>query len=556
MITGTMHIFAVSGLHITTICFLLLKLLRVMGLTRKQSAGGAVLLLWFYTCAVGASASSVRAAIMSSMLIATWVVERPPSFVNSIAAAALLITILEPLQLFQASFQLSFIVTLAILLMLPWLKAVNEGLARFGVDDFLPDELISNWQKRRIRIVQSLAGAMLISGASWLSSLPLTLGYFHMAAPMSILMNLVVVPVSSAALATSMGSIAIGWFPWLPDGLNHLSIQLMRFCVWATDMGASLRWTYRYAPSPGPNFFLLYYPVFFGLLTLQPKRLSLKRFFALLPLPLLCLLLLIPAAKRTIVSILPIEGSPVIIDQPGTEDDLLIDCSRTRPAQTFLVRYAHSQGINTIPNVLLTHGDAKHVEGYPIVSDEFRPKRVFASPVPFRSKPYKDVLAGIPVSALSTNAFNGSAIRNYEILHPPATAKGGKADEHAVVLRCEVEGVKLLLLGDLDSKGQSELVRNHPDLQADILVASLSEAGDPLQPFLLKQARPKLLIVHSLAYPERARASEPLRERLSSAGIPVAWIEEEGGLQIVIEQGKASIQSASATLMQTGSSRN
>lgn len=110
MKSGTMHIFAISGLHIALIAGILVSLLRVARVPRAWCGVVVIPLLWFYTGATGWQSSAIRSTIMMTIIIGGWSLRRPSDLLNSLAAAALIILLWQPQQLFQASFQLSFFV--------------------------------------------------------------------------------------------------------------------------------------------------------------------------------------------------------------------------------------------------------------------------------------------------------------------------------------------------------------------------------------------------------------------------------------------------------------
>src|SRR5262249_9984449 len=117
-----MHIFAISGLHIALIAGILVSLLRVLQVPRAWCGAAVIPLIWFYTAATGWQSSAIRSTVMMSIVIAGWSLERPSDLINSLAAAALVILVWDPQQLFQAGFQLSFFVVLSIALFVPPLE--------------------------------------------------------------------------------------------------------------------------------------------------------------------------------------------------------------------------------------------------------------------------------------------------------------------------------------------------------------------------------------------------------------------------------------------------
>ena len=119
MRSGTMHIFAISGLHIALIAGILVAVLRAAQLPRGACGALIVPVIWFYTAATGWQSSAIRSTIMMTVIIAGWSLRRPSNLLNSLAASGFIILVWEPSQLFQASFQLSFFVVLSIALLLP-----------------------------------------------------------------------------------------------------------------------------------------------------------------------------------------------------------------------------------------------------------------------------------------------------------------------------------------------------------------------------------------------------------------------------------------------------
>jgi competence protein ComEC len=111
---GTFHILVISGMQIAFIAGLVLLIVRRM---TKQKALQFVLasgFLWAYTIAVGAEASVTRAALMFTMAAFAPVVARKPASLNTIGSAALALLVWKPSDLFDPSFQLTFLSVLAI----------------------------------------------------------------------------------------------------------------------------------------------------------------------------------------------------------------------------------------------------------------------------------------------------------------------------------------------------------------------------------------------------------------------------------------------------------
>src|SRR2546429_3636282 len=114
--TGTLHLFAVAGLHVGIVAALLWMLATVARLSRKWATGLIIPSLFFYAAVTGLHVSSVRAAVMSSILLGGFFFERKVFALNSLAAAAFIILCWDTNELFSTGFQLSFAVVGAIIL--------------------------------------------------------------------------------------------------------------------------------------------------------------------------------------------------------------------------------------------------------------------------------------------------------------------------------------------------------------------------------------------------------------------------------------------------------
>ena len=113
--TGTLHLFAVSGLNIAIVAALLWMLAMVARLSRKWATALIIPSLFFYAAVTGLQVSSVRAAVMASILFGGFFFERKVFVLNSLAAAAFFLFCWDTNELFSTGFQLSFVVVGAII---------------------------------------------------------------------------------------------------------------------------------------------------------------------------------------------------------------------------------------------------------------------------------------------------------------------------------------------------------------------------------------------------------------------------------------------------------
>ena len=117
-----MHLLAVSGLHVGVIAFIIFFLAGIFGLPRNFKFAITIFALIFYAVMVGGRPSVVRAAVMGTVFLGSYVFKRNADIYNSLGLAAAIILICNPDQLFDLGFILSFVSVFFIIYMAPLLN--------------------------------------------------------------------------------------------------------------------------------------------------------------------------------------------------------------------------------------------------------------------------------------------------------------------------------------------------------------------------------------------------------------------------------------------------
>ncbi len=231
--TGTLHIFAISGSHVAIIAGIFVFLLRVLVIPRWRWVLFLAPMLVVYTLATGAAASAVRACIMAILCFLGPAVGRRPDGASALAAAAMLIVAWDPTQLVDVGFVLSFVVVAGLVGLYPlFLEPLRAWIA--------PDPLMVVPETTLVRVGRAFAGALCsllaLSLAAWFASLPLTAYYFQRFTPITIIANLVVVPLAFLMVLSGCLSILIGSCSHLlAEIFNYASVALIRVFVMITE---------------------------------------------------------------------------------------------------------------------------------------------------------------------------------------------------------------------------------------------------------------------------------------------------------------------------------
>ncbi len=245
--TSTTHIIAISGFNIAIVGGAIGSLTRrYLGIYR--AAVVSILAIAVYTILVGADAAVVRAAIMGSLSLIAIIAGRQTFALASLAAAALLMTLWNPLLLWDVGFQLSFAATLGLVLLVrPWKEHVQAGL--------------SHWitEERATAVVRLLSEPLFVTLAAQLAVWPITLYHFRRFSLVSPLTNFLIIPAQPAVMmvggvATILGAFhpllgqPVAWVAWL---FLHYTIEVVeltaRVPLASVDLGgfsAGAMWLY------------------------------------------------------------------------------------------------------------------------------------------------------------------------------------------------------------------------------------------------------------------------------------------------------------------------
>jgi len=540
---GTMHLFAIDGLRIALVSGIIVTLLRVLRLSRAWCGLVAIPVIWFYTAATGWESSAVRASVMMTIVLGGWALKRPGDLQNSLAAAAFIILLLDPRQMLEASFQLSFFVMLVIALMLPPLNALcDSAIARWlGPDPLLPQGLVPWWRTKLVDWSRGFAHFCMLSFAAWMGSLPLAAKYFHLFSPVSTPANVVAVPLGTFALMANLGALICGhWLPVLTGLLNHAAWFFMVAMTWVSEQFAKLPGAYAYVPEPSWTTITLYYvavvAAFSGWFK-TARRIALG----------VTLLAVIgtgyfwqweQSRAETDITVLPLAGGhAVYVDADGRSRDWLVNCGNSNAVHYVLKDFLRGQGVNTLPRLVLADGNARNCSGAPLLDSLFGVGELWTGGVKFRSAAYRDAVAhfentGRPPHVFTSGGTNGC----WQVLYPPATGNMARADDGALVVRGNFNGARILLLSELSRSAQSELLSRTNDLRADIVVAGLPEKNEPLCDDLIAAIQPKLIVIADAEFPASRRASRALHERLAQTKIPVIYTRTAGAVRIIVDQ--------------------
>src|SRR5881296_909107 len=494
--TGTLHLFAVAGLHVGIVAALLWMLATVARLSRKCTAALIIPLLLFYAAVTGLHVSSMRAAVMSSILLGGFFFDRRGFVLNSLAAAAVFLLCWNTNELFSTGFQLSFAVVGAIILLADPLFGFLQRWS--APDPFLPRVLLHG--PRRLTHVgfEWLCRGASVSLAAWIGSLPFVLWYFHIVTPISLFANLVVVPIAFFILAIALLSLlSTPLLTWLAVIFNNANWLLAQLVLGIVQLFAQI---------PGGHFYVeqLHWP----------ENL---------------------AAKITVLDL----GAGAAVHLRTGGADWLFDCGSERSYESVVREYLHWAGVNRLNGLLLTHGDSLHIGGAAELLRDFPRVRLIDNPAPDRSNIHQRLQRlfrerGIkPTDLAAGDSFRLSRKVTAHVLFPPQSFSASIADDQACVLQLVLSsGARVLLTSDSGIKTEDQLLHRNADLHSDVWIKGQHHSGNSGSGPFLDAVQPRLVIATSRDFPDYERIDDKWAEDVQARGIKLFRHDETGAVTL------------------------
>ena len=345
---GIAHIFAVSGLHVGVIGSVVLAMFHRLGWMRSWFAFFLLLAgLGLYCMLVGLPASAIRAAGMILLSAVALRFYRPSDSINFLAFAAVILLLDNPFLLWNAGFQLSFGVTLALLIFVP---LVQRNLL------WIPSK--------------ALRSSIAVVISAWIGSVPISAWHFYTVSPFSPIFNFFLVPMVSALVPLLMAALCLstifpgGTILWFTPASILLTF-LYKGTEWMYQILVFIFGTVQWNVGRPDGLLLVLYGMMVAVLWywLAKQNSETVRYMKslLIILSVFIVLLSVPTApeKDELLYLDTGQGSCAMLRTCAGEVILFDTGADKQELASVLAWY----GINRVDAVILSHGDTDHING-------------------------------------------------------------------------------------------------------------------------------------------------------------------------------------------------
>ncbi len=513
------HLLAISGLHtaifVGIIYFLLMKMFK---LTSESTQIILIFVLPIFTVLSGAEPSVIRASFMviCFVILNLFKIKLSPS--DLLSAIFIILIFFTPSLLTHLGFQFSFAVTFSLLISLKWLNQTNN------------------------RLIQSFQ----ISFISQMIILPLQLYYFTVFQPLSIILNVIVIPYFTLFVIPFMFLMLIGLL--LP---SLISGYVDTFFVWIHTVFLELLMKlddlfqdyFIIGELNGYHFFIFYLILIIFMWSLEKRRLKqsvvLGSVFIIFFLYLNTKENYLPEGRVTMLDIG--QGDAIIIEQPYREGVFMVDTGShfsftdMKPSKKVynqvIKPYLYYRGIDTIDGVFLSHNHIDHTGSLQFMLKEFDIKEVFISPYhPIEG----ELLEVIKETDTIITVINPTEkiVRNnllFQVLHPIKDQHD--ENDNSLIVYSEIGGKSWLFNGDASTHNELDLIKAFPELKTDILKVGHHGSNTSTDEKFLQKVKPEYALVSAGKNNVYGHPTPDVIERLHKHDIKVFRTDEDGAIE-------------------------
>jgi competence protein ComEC len=524
--SGLTHIMAVSGANVAFIVFPLVFVLRKLRIPQRASNVLVIGVLIIFVYITGLEPSVVRAVIMAVTILIGQIMRRDGDIYTSISFAAILMLLHNPNNLFNIGFQLSFVATLSLVM---FGKNIKGFIKLMHIPDCVAD------------VVSATLSAQL-------GVLPLSVLYFNKVSLISLISNLVVIPVLE--LITILGSIMalLGQINiFISQLIGYVNCVFLSFVLFTVKLSSAVPYAVIQVTTPSAWLAVLYYTIIIFLLWYKPSRkIHIKPVSYVASCTLIILICIIyavlPKAMEVVfidvgqgdsILIKTYKGVAVLIDGGGSSGD----SGDSSIGNTVIIPLLLDMGVSEVDVVIATHAHNDHIQGLLPVLEAFKVQNVAIPGYEENYNDFKDVISVCKQKNIDVEALKmGDCIKlddktHLNVLNPADSMASNKPslNNTSLVLKLSYKDVQMLLTGDAEKEVEERLISSGIDINAEVLKVAHHGSDTSTGEDFLEVVNPKAVVI-SVGRNNFGHPSESVVERLKKSGALLFRTDRDGAV--------------------------
>ncbi|MDI6717313.1 MAG: DNA internalization-related competence protein ComEC/Rec2 [Actinomycetota bacterium] len=520
--TGLTHIVAASGVNIALVISALWPLLRIFRLGAVAQFIILICSTGLYTMVSGMSPSITRAFLMAAIGLVAWLSGRQGNSFSSLSAAAMILLVIDPFIIYDIGFQLSFAATASIIIFVPSLERLMEEI---------PKPL--------------MAGLSVTVGAQ-IGVLPIIIYYFGQLSMISLIANLVVIPLASIALVLGMAALPVAAVSSLAGSALYLILRVI--------LKAIIFETISLSAAPGASIFfnqpsiaiiaMLYAAIVALAIYFNSIKLKLRLghvvivLAVMLALPTWWYIVKSAPTGRLEITFMDVgQGDSAIVTTPRGER-LLIDGG---PNPDLVKQKLARKGVRKIDAILISHDHADHITGIKNLLGLFTIGCIIYPKSISDSKGFLQIYRLARKKGINLLAIDeGDVLKlgeqlEIDTLFASIKDEEGGGNDDSLVVMVKYGDFKALFTGDAEENIEKELVSGKKDLDADVLKVGHHGSAISSTREFLHEVSPEISVISVGKDNKYGHPSKLTIGRLINAGSKVYRTDRDGDVTISLD---------------------
>ncbi|RLS32717.1 MAG: ComEC/Rec2 family competence protein [Planctomycetota bacterium] len=569
LVTGTIHILSISGLHVGILACALFRLFQMGALPRTGALAAVSLCTGAYMLLVGAEPPVIRATLLVWIACLGAFLGRRPLGANSLAIAVVIVVLWHPPELFRISTQLSFLSTG---ILIAAATAIRAGQKE-------PDPLLQliershsyGWRWMR-KMFRSGIEIVAMGACIWVAAAPMVALLFHVVSPIGLLLNPLIAPFVALAmgfgficlLLTPLSTSLAGLFGWLCEA----SLDVVERTV---SVAANIPGAYMWTSGPSAWWVIGWY-LLVGFLAwrISTKFLGNVKYLSVTLVAWIVVGFAIDGMGDSLSKLR--HGEPImhaIVASMGHGCGICIETPQGRclvydagrlgapgAAKRAMCAVLWSRGIRRIDHLVVSHADTDHFNAVPEIVERFDVRQLVVSHqmlssesaavkkllehasehrIEVRAVRFGDVLRLDSMTVANVlhplPTFSSEMIQSNDPQSPQTYRRKSSDNEESLVLSIESCSRRLLLTGDLEGPAVHSVLARLPT-SCDVLLAPHHGSRTSLPPLLAEHSVPKWVVVSGVG----GATWNEVFDAYSRTGANVVKTGDEGALEIAFER--------------------
>lgn len=510
--TGLLHFVCLSGMNFGIFVGMIWWLCKRAGLMRRPQAAICVIATAMFVLVIPPNPPAFRAAIICFILCLSFFFRRQPNSFNSLALAAIILLMIRPTELFEASWQLSFATVLGILLLgNRTIGYISEKV--WVLFENPTSRKLSSYYRIISSIISSIIAVFAVSFVAWMTSAGILLYNFYVIQPLTSIWTVIASPFIAVISFAGYLKLLVGLV--LPSAASMLDIIIkpLSVClIWIVKHIANVDLSQVLIGHISIWLIVFYYCTILFIAFVHFKRSLVKK--AVSVAMILTVIIFLGAARwqRThrdnlMMTCLDIgHGQAILVQLPG-KANILFDAGslyKNDIGRRVVTPFLDYSGISRIDAIVVSHNDIDHINGVPEIAEHCKIGGVYANEA-FLSQTERADTAKFLKESLSKKGLeisnlidlNPNSDADIKILWPSEqSCQNRQLDDNDKSIVCLITfaGRRILICSDIETFSQKELLRLNPNLKADVVIVPHHGSRRTLSPNFFEKLDAKILI--------------------------------------------------------------